>query len=152
MRQAPPIMTTMAGQVYSTHEDILEKRGPKGVLVKNFYNRDVLTCHLPQGGYATIPAWPGPKAVTQIENKDPGARNADERVIIASMKRWYIGKQDKDNLLPYLALVDTSGLKDGGPQGEQVFVPDGSIGKKPEVTIDHICMFTSTCYIEFLLC
>jgi hypothetical protein len=148
MRQAPPITTTMTGQVYSTHEDSLEKRGPKIVKVKSFANPGVLTCQLGPHDYATIPPWPGPLGVTNMENLPPNRRGAAADAILANMKRWYIGRQN-DQGLPFLTRVDTRHLKNAGPQDQEVFV---GMRKKPEVSTDHICMFTSTCYIDFLLC
>jgi hypothetical protein len=144
MRRAPPI-TTMAGQVYSTDEHILEKREPRHRVIKSFLNPGVLTCTLPIGGYVKVPPYPGPGAVTRIENKPPGQRNAEENAILATLRRWYVGKQDR-LALPSITRVDTHGLRNAGSNGQQIFI---SQNRYPEVNIDHICMFTSTYYIDF---
>jgi hypothetical protein len=139
----------MAGQVYSTHEHILGKREPKPKPIKSFINPGVLTCQLRRGDHVNVPPWPGPIQVTNIEKKPPNHRSPEEVAILASMKRWYIGRQDGQGL-PFLTRVDTPALRTAGPQGQQVFI-GGEIRRRPEVTVDHICMFTSTCYIDFLL-
>jgi hypothetical protein len=146
MRRAPPI-TTMAGQVDSTPEHILEKREIYPKPVKSFINNNVLTCRLQPGKWAQGPPWPGVRDITTIENKLPGSRTPQEVSILANMKRWYIGRQDSQGL-PFLTKVNTDALKTSGPNGQQVFI--GS-EQKPQASIDHICMFTSTYYTDFLL-
>lgn len=144
MRRAPPITTVMPGQADSTHEHILAKRMK---IVKEFYNPGVLTCTLPPRNQVKVPTHPGPATVTNVENKPPGRRNANENALLATMKRWYINRQDRQ-ALPSLTRVDTSGLLMGGSNNQRVFV-GGMI--KPKVTVDHVCMFTSTYYFDFLL-
>jgi hypothetical protein len=139
----------MAGQVYSTHEHSLEKRGPRVYKVKSFVNRDILTCHLEPQDFAKIPEFPGPREIAKFEKLKPRQRTPKQAALLANMKRWYIGRQD-DKDLPFLLRADTDNLEDAGPQGQKVFVGEG--GKRPEVTVDHVCMYTSTCYIDFLLC
>jgi hypothetical protein len=144
MGRAPPISTTMADQFYSTHEHILVKRQKKKT-ISDFFNKDVLTCRLPRGVGVEIPTHPGPAMVTNIEKMDPGRRNADEKALLATMKRWYIGRQDRQALAS-LTKINTGQLPRGGSNNERVFVGGG---RKPMVTVDHICMFTSTYYIDF---
>lgn len=145
MRQAPPITTAMAGQAYSTHEHSLEKRVMNPRPVKSLARPDVLTCHLPQGLYGEIPSYPGATDITMMENKRH--RTPQEVALLANLPRWYIGRQD-DKGVPYLTKVDTRNLYDSGPGGIRVWV--GKHGK-PQASIDHICMFTSNYYTNFLL-
>jgi hypothetical protein len=145
MRQAPPITATMAGQVYSAHEHSLEKRVMYPRPIKSLAHVDVLTCHLPQALYGEVPQYPGATDITIMENKVH--KTPEEVALLANFPRWYIGRQD-DNGVPYLTKVDTRQLGNSGPGGQQVFV--GNHGK-PQASIDHICMFTSTCYTDFPL-